>query len=340
MNHPRAAMALLILFLLTLSIFIPLRIRAKGQAAAAPLRLVQTITLPGGGSQIGHMSVDLDHLRLYVAGLGSNTVEIIDLNTGLPRASIANLSQPEDVLYERVTNRLFVASGADGTLKAFDVATSYSLLASIPLGGNISRIRYAPAFRQVVAGYGQGTLGLIDANTLTKVGEIGLGGHPEGFVLSLRSPLAFVNVPDARNVAVVDRMRRVIAETWPLTGLSQNYPIELDEANQRIFVGCRRPAMLQIFEPGGGSIGQFGIGADAGDISYDARHARIYVSCGVGRLDVIRQVSANDYRLEASLATAPGTRTSLFSPELNRLFVAVPRQGGRAAEIRVYEALP
>lgn len=345
MKRPRAALALLIAFLTLIAIFVPLRIRAQGrQDAPEPLRIVQSIMLPGVGSQIGHMSVDLEHNRLYVAALGNNTVEIIDLRTWRPRAAIANLSQPEDVLYEQTSNRLYVASGADGTLKAFDVATSYSLLASIALGGNISRIRYAPATRQIVAGYGLGTVGLIDANTLTKVVEIGVGGHPEGLALMLHSPMAFVNVPDARNVVVVDRVGRVVTQSWPLTGLnqnlSQNYPLELDEANQRIFVGCRQPAMLQIFEPGGGSIGQLAIGEDVGDIAYDPAHARLYVSCGGGVLDVIRQVTANSYRLEAALATGLGARTSLFSPELNRLFVAIPRQGARAAEIRVYEPMP
>lgn len=327
--------ALSLLFLI-----VPNFIRAQ-IPTTAPLQFIQAIPIPDGGAQIGHMSADAERGILYVANLGGNSVDILDLRTGRATVAIANVMQPQDVLYERISKRLFVASGADGTCKVFDPATSYSLLASIPLGGNVSHIEYAPAYRQVVVGYGAGTLGLIDTQSLNKVGEIGLSGHPEGFQLELNSPRAFVNIPDAKHVTVVDRMRREIIDSWPLGNLSQNYPMAQDEAHQRLFVGCRTPAMMQIYESsGGGAITQFGIGDDAGDISYDAAHGCLYVSCGQGVLDVIRQLTPDTYRLELVLATGIGARTSLYVPELNRLYVAVPRQGNRVAAVMVFRPVP
>jgi hypothetical protein len=40
------------------------------------------------------------------------------------------------------------------------------------------------------------------------------------------------------------------------------------------------------------------------------------------------------------MPTAPGARTSLFVPQLDRFYLAVPRRGDRAAEMRIYAVNP
>ena len=78
---------------------------------------------------------------------------------------------------------------------------------------------------------------------------------------------------------------------------------------------------------------------DSDDLFLDEKRRLIYVSCGDGYLDVFR----NDAKLArvAHIATSSGARTSLFVPELDRLFVAV-RAGllGSKAEIRIYRPAP
>jgi hypothetical protein len=50
----------------------------------APLRLVQTIPMPGVHGRMDHLGVDIKGKRLFAAALGENqnTVEVIDLNAG------------------------------------------------------------------------------------------------------------------------------------------------------------------------------------------------------------------------------------------------------------------
>jgi DNA-binding beta-propeller fold protein YncE len=130
-----------------------------------------------------------------------------------------------------------------------------------------------------------------------------------------------------------------IASPWPVAGAKANYPMALDEANHRLFIiGCRRPAKMLIFDTATGKeVGSFGIVGDTDDLFYDVARKRLYVSGGEGFIDVFQSSEANNFARVAHIATAAGARTSLFVPDLNRLFLAVPHRGSQRAEIRVYD---
>jgi len=76
---------------------------------------------------------------------------------------------------------------------------------------------------------------------------------------------------------------------------------------------------------------------DSDDISYDASAKRLYVSGGEGAIVVYRQVDPDHYKELSKVETVRGARTSFFSPELGRLFLAVRREGQTAAAVWVYE---
>ena len=67
----------------------------------------------------------------------------------------------------------------------------------------------------------------------------------------------------------------------------------------------------------------------------DRKPRRVYVSCGEGVVDVLESGEAG-YRRLARVSTAPGARTSLFVPELDRLFVAVRATSHEPAAIWVF----
>ena len=78
---------------------------------------------------------------------------------------------------------------------------------------------------------------------------------------------------------------------------------------------------------------------DSDDIFLDAMRHRAYVSCGAGAIDVI-DTQDSGYRRIARIPTVSGARTSLFSPELDRLFLATRAQRGEPASIRIYRPTP
>jgi hypothetical protein len=81
------------------------------------------------------------------------------------------------------------------------------------------------------------------------------------------------------------------------------------------------------------------ISADSDDIFYDPSNKIIYISSGQGLIDIFKQQDANHYKLYSKIPTEAGARTSLFVPELKRIYVAVPEydKGNPEAEILVYK---
>jgi hypothetical protein len=76
------------------------------------------------------------------------------------------------------------------------------------------------------------------------------------------------------------------------------------------------------------------------DLFYDAARKRLYMSGGDGKIGVFEQRDADHYQLIAKVPSVPGASTSLFVPELNRLYVPATPYAGQPAQILVYEAQP
>src|SRR5262249_32040897 len=157
------------------------------------------------------------------------------------------------------------------------------------------------------------------------LGDIPLQGHPEAFQLEQAGPRVFVNVPSAQHIAVVDRNRRAVMTTWPLQGAEANFPMALDEAHHRLFVGLRKPAMLLIVDTESGKeIGRLESGGDTGELVYDPPAQR---HLHAGRAGAVRNGAEEDARPFPAGRTVPpaaGARTALFVPALGRLYLAVP----------------
>lgn len=300
-----------------------------------PLRPEKTVELPDVQGRIDHMSIDVKGQRLFVSALGNNTVEVIDVKAGKRIRTITGLAEPQGALYVPETDRLYIANSKDGTVRVFD-GNSYALLKTIDYGDDADNLRYDSGRQRVYVGYGSGGLGEIDSQ-YNKAGEIKLGSHPESFQLEKDSGKIYVNLPKSRKVVVVDREKRTVIASWGTGMAFANYPMTLDEKDHRLFVVTRMPARLLVFNTDNGSIIQklSAIG-DCDDVFYDAARKRIYAIGGEGGISVFEQNDADHYREKARINTVKGARTGFFSPELDRLFVAVRRQGSQAAEIRVF----
>jgi hypothetical protein len=111
----------------------------------------------------------------------------------------------------------------------------------------------------------------------------------------------------------------------------------LDEKGRRLFVGARSPATLLVYDIDSGKVvARLSIGKDTDDLFFDAERKRLYVICGEGKVDVIRQETPDRYVVEGSIDTAPGARTGLFVPEERTLYVAAPASRASPARVLVY----
>ncbi len=305
----------------------------------AVLKLVQNIPLQGVEGRIDHLSIDLKGQRLFVAALGNNTVEIIDLATNKVIHSISGLSEPQGLVFVPEFNKIFVANGGDGTVKVFDSIT-FVMVDTRNLSSDADNVRYDGS-KIVYVGHGDGGLSLIDATTDKVLNDIQLDGHPESFQLESADSKIFVNIPSANQIAVVDSQKQKVIANWSLTDALANYPMALDENSHRLFVGSRLPARLNVYDSETGKlIASLDSVGDVDDIFYDATHKMIIVIGGEGYIDIFSQQDADHYQLLTRIPTASGTRTGLWVPEQNRLYVAVPHRGSQEATIQIYELKP
>ncbi len=301
-----------------------------------PLRLVQTIALPGVVRRIDHMAVDLGGQRLFVAALGNGSLEVVDLRAGKRIRSIPGLTEPQGLGYFPEVHKIIVATGG-GSVAAYDDRT-LNVVARLDGLPDADNVRYDVATRQVYVGYGDGALAVIDLRTMRRLGDIKLPGHPESFWLDASGPQIYVNVPAAQQVVIVDRKARSTVGAMPLHQFQANYPMSLDTAGHRLFIGTRKPARLVVVDTAARPINDVECVGDTDDVFYDPARRRVYVTGGEGFVDVFDAAAAGQYLRLARIPTAPGARTSLWVPELNRLYVAAPNRNGHEAVIQIFQA--
>ena len=84
-----------------------LNIEAQGNP---PLKLVQTIPLPGVRGRLDHIGIDVKGKRLFIPANGDdqNTIEVIDLKAGKRISSIPGQRKPQGVFYSTDFNKLFL----------------------------------------------------------------------------------------------------------------------------------------------------------------------------------------------------------------------------------------
>jgi YVTN family beta-propeller protein len=325
--------------LLVLTIILGSTNAVFGQPAASALLQLETkIPLGTVSGRIDHMAVDLARRRLFVAELGNDSVGVVDLDTQNVINRISGLKEPQGVAYVSTNDLLYVANGGDGSVRFF-AGPNYSPAGRIDLGADADNIRVDMAANRLLVGYGSGAIAVIDLKDNDKIFSFALRVHPESFQLDNSSRQIFVNLPNARAIAVLNESTGKEGAVWPVRH-GGNFPMALDPERHRVLVAFRNPAKLAAFDwQIGGLVSEVDICGDADDLFLDPKRNRVYVTCGAGFIDIL---SANDtnYSRQARISTVSGARTGLFVPEMDRLLLAVRSHSKEPAAIWVYRTIP
>lgn len=310
-------------------------IDAAHTADSPGLQLESKISLGDIRGRIDHLAIDLNRQRLFVAELGNDTIGVVDLQERRTIGTLANLQEPQGIGYVPSTDTLYVANARDGSVRLFQ-GPNLAAAGQIVLGKDADNVRVDDAAHRVFVGYGNGALAVIDANTQRKIADVPLKAHPESFQIHPATQQVFVNIPEAGQIAVVDGAINRQVATWGTGSLRANFPMALDESHRRVLTVFRHPAKMGVFDAqGGGLLTSIETCGDADDAFYDAKRDRVYVSCGEGFLQVFAK-QGEHYADLGRVVTAPGARTSLFVPAIDRLLLAVRAGGGVPASIWVF----
>ena len=306
------------------------------------LQLTKTISLPGIKGRIDHLDINLKDQIVYIAALGSDAVEIVNLKSGKVLHSITGLDEPQGVGYIPLHNEIFIANGGDGDCYFYN-ATSFAKVATIHLKSDADDVRYDSVDRKIYVGYGSGGIAIISSDTHTQVGDVKLPAHPEGFQIDTKTHLMYVNLPGSNMIGMVDLKQLKLKNKWSRTTPTGNFPMALNSAGDRLFIGYRHPAKLVTIDTKTGKqLSINDITNDTDDLFFDDKEGRVYVSCGggytrLGYVNIFQLQGENTYKQIANIPTRNGARTSLLVPQLNLFLVAEPSVYTHDGELMVYK---
>ncbi len=334
------------LFILVLTLAFALQSPAQEKA---PLRLVQTIDVPGV-RHWDHFGVDLKGNRLFVSSEEEPAVEVFDLRTNQHLQSLTDFKEPHNVLPFPELKKIYVVDGEASEIKILDY-DSYKLIGHIELTIDADPIVYDPAskYLYVVNGGREAKtptclISIVDTTTGKKLADMKLDTNRlESMAIEKSGPRLFVNMTGINSIGVVDREKRTVIQTWPITAGKDNVPLQYDEATHRLFLATRKPSKLVVVNAENGKeVASLDVADYVDDLAYDAAHHRLYVPGGGGNgaVSVVEQRGADNYQVVATVPTKPGAKTARLVPELNKYYVGVPAKDAQPAQILVFDVAP
>ena len=316
---------------------------------SAPLRQIQTIPMPNVEGYFDHPAVDIKGQRLFVPGEYQKTIEIVDLRAGKVIHEITGLEgNPRKVIYIPQSNQIWVDLG-NGMCKGFS-GDSYQVLKNIQLNPDSPPEAkrepdngiYDPATGLFYIGdrgdrSKQGTKGsveIVDTKNGTYAGSVTLDDNdPAGLALDPATPRLYVVLGATSQVAVIDRQKRAVIASWPITGGPLPHALGMDAVHHRLFIGSRvkpghlyKPGKMVVMDADNGKIVQV-LDSEGGvdEVEYDPASQRVYFTGTTGSVEIFKQVDPDHYESLGTVPTGAIAKTSLLVPELKRFYAIIPK---------------
>ena len=312
------------------------------------LKLLVTTPLPGFSGDFDHFGLDLKGKRLFLTAEDHKTVEVFDLMTGERLKSVTGFTSPHAIVFLPEANNFIVTDG-DDDFGAVELVSGkdYSIINKIKLPPGVDGAVFNPVDKNYyVEGGGEDPKGsthlihIIDTKTFKLVGNISLpGNHSEAMAITHDGKKLYVNLGGPKEVGVVDLGTHKLIASWPIPDAEVPNSMVLDEPNHRLFIATRKPPKFFVFNIDTGKVvTSLPCTGMNDDMSFDVPHKRIYVT-GTDTMTVFEQRDADHYEHIAEVPTAYRAKSSIFVPELKRLYVAVSGKGKPDAklELQVYE---
>ena len=307
-----------------------------------PLKLIATTPMPGFTGDFDHFGLDLKGNRLFLASEEQKSVEVFDLRTGEWIHTIKGFGQPLTMAYLPESNRLIVTDGGDTNAVRLVDCAEYKIIDTLKLGQGVDHSVYNPVNKYFYVESGGApdgkihVLTIIDTRTFSQVGEVAAlpGNSNEGMVIDRAGKKLYLNLTGTDEVGVIDLHTRQLTARWPLPPDAHlAHAIALDEPNHRLFTATRKPSQFIVFDLDSGKVVTAlpCVGMNS-DMSLDVAHKRIYVT-GSETASVFEQHDADHYQHIAEVPTAYRAKSSIFVPQLNRLYVADSGKGKPDAKL-------
>lgn len=188
------------------------------------------------------------------------------------------------------------------------------------VGEGPDAIIYFVKLRLVYVG-GKKTGTLIDPATRKVIATIPLGGQPEYPQTNAESGGIFQNLVDSSEVVVIDPPKQVVVKRYSLAPGPRPTGLAFDAVNRRLFSTCSG-RLIVLNADTGAIMAVVPIGYLTDGVGYDPGLRRIYIANGIVTMTVIRQDSADRYRVLEDAPTRFGGHSLVVDPGTHRIYVA------------------
>ncbi len=255
--------------------------------------------------------------KLYLSH--GSQVNIIDKTTGDSLGYIPNTTGVHGIAFATSFGKGYTSNGRLNNVTVFDLKT-HAVLGQVATGTNPDWILYDAFSKKIItSNHSAGSLTVIDPSTDMVVATIIVPGKLETVVSDDAGKL-FVNVEDKSEIVVVDIMKNVVTAHWPLAPGDGPTGLAIDVKTKRLFAACDK--LLVVMDATNGKVVTqlpTGDGCD-GDV-FDPGTKLIFTSNGEGTVTIIKEVSANEFKLLENLPTKRGARTITIDEKTHKVFL-------------------
>jgi DNA-binding beta-propeller fold protein YncE len=313
----RQLLSLLILSVMPFSVY-----QLKAQTSG--FHLIKK-TVIGGEGGWDYLSVDTKNNRLYISH--STQVEVLDARTHEKIGTIPNLQGVHGVLAVPTTGRGITTNGRSNTVTIFDLKTLKTIV-ELPTGKNPDALLYDDfSGRVFVFNHSDVTTTAIDITEGKVVGTVDVGGSALEAGATDGKGTIYVNLEDAGEIVSFDAKTLAIKNRWKINPGEEPTGLALDTKTKRLFSVCHNEWMMVVDSEKGNIVAQVPIGKRVDGVVFDPELKTAFTSNGEGSITVVKEVSANEFKVIETIKTEPGARTIALDPKTHHVFVSAAQYG-------------
>lgn len=297
--------------------------------AAAPLRVVADMPLPGTASRFDYQSLEPASGRLFLSHMGAGRLVVFDVRAGRVIGDLDGFPTVTGVLAVPAEHRTYASATGDHAVVVLDDSTLRTV-ARVPGPRFPDGIAYAPEQRRVFVSDESGRRDfVIDARTNAVVGRVELDGEAGNTQYDPGSRCVIVAVQTANQLVVIDPASAAIVRRIALDQ-AVRYPhgVYIDAPHRLAFIAGQESATLGVLDLARLELqAVLPIGRDPDVLAFDPGPGRLYVAAESGVVAVFEE-------REGSLAQlgwyrAPHAHSVAVDPATHRVYLPLADVAGR-----------
>ena len=278
-------------------------------------------------SGFDYVTVDAQRRRIYAAHTASESLSIIDADTGKVLGQV-KVGPMHGVAVDPATGHVFTGNGTDESVAEIDPKTMAVLRTADDLGGPIDAIAYDPANGHIYADEDDGThMFVIDAKTMKSIASIPLPGHkPEYLAIDPSTHRVYQNISNLSEFVVVDGTTLKVIKTVPTPEIKGNHPLQYDAALGHVLIGGQN-GVLAAYDTNGTLVGKTQIQNRVDQCDLD-RTTHTIACAGSGKITVLRDNPGGAPTVIGEQPVNAEAHTLAIDPKTSIVWVVWPQSDG------------